>query len=121
MTFDAPSRELCVSRRIRTNTPLQALVTLNDPVFVEASEALAERMVQEGGETTASQIQYGFKRALMRPPNEARLKYLLEFYESTKEKYRAANSDAEEAFLERQAMINVANVLLNLDEVVMKG
>lgn len=121
LTFDAPSRELCVSRRIRTNTPLQALVTLNDPVFVEASEALAERMVQEGGETIASQIQYGFKRALMRPPNAERLKYLLEFYESTKEKYREANSDAEEAFLERQAMINVANVLLNLDEVVMKG
>lgn len=121
MTFDAPSRELCVSRRIRTNTPLQALVTLNDPVYVEASEALADRMTQEGGETTASQIQYGFQRALMRPPNEERLKYLLEFYESTKEKYRETNAEAGEAFLERQAMINVANVLLNLDEVVMKG
>ncbi|MFT7034374.1 MAG: hypothetical protein ACJA2S_002888 [Cyclobacteriaceae bacterium] len=121
MTFDAPSRELCVSRRIRTNTPLQALVTLNDPVYVEASEALADRMTQEGGETTASQIEYGFQLALMRPPNEERLKYLLEFYESTKEKYRETNTDAGEEFLERQAMINVANVLLNLDEVVMKG
>lgn len=121
MTFDAPSRELCISRRIRTNTPLQALVTLNDPVYVEASEALATKMQQEGGESTSSQIKYGFQRALMRPPNEERLKYLLEFYESTKEKYREANADAGEEFFEKQAMINVANVLLNLDEVVMKG
>ena len=45
-TFDAPSREFCTVRRIRTNTPLQALVTLNDPVFVEAAQALARRIVK---------------------------------------------------------------------------
>ncbi len=121
LTFDAPSRELCISRRIRTNTPLQALVTLNDPVFVEASEALAKKMIEEGGETISSQIQYGFQRALMRVPDEERLNYLLDFYESTRDKYSAANEDAAEEYAEMQAMINVANVLLNLDEVVMKG
>ena len=45
-TFDAPSREFCTVRRIRTNTPLQALVTLNDPVFIEAAQALARRVVR---------------------------------------------------------------------------
>ena len=50
-TFDAPSREVCTVRRPRTNTPLQALVTLNDPVYVEAAQALARRMVREGGST----------------------------------------------------------------------
>ena len=50
-TFDAPSRETCTLRRIRTNTPLQAFVTLNDPVYVEAAQALARRIVKEGGAT----------------------------------------------------------------------
>src|SRR5207245_7531730 len=52
-TFDAPSREICVVRRIRTNTPLQAFVTLNDPVYVEIAQALARRIVKEGGKTDA--------------------------------------------------------------------
>ena len=47
--FDAPSREICAIRRVRTNTPLQSLVTLNDPVYVEAAQALARRIVREGG------------------------------------------------------------------------
>ena len=49
-TFDAPSREICAIKRIRTNTPLQSLVTLNDPVYVEAAQALARRIVREGGD-----------------------------------------------------------------------
>ena len=55
-SFDAPSREACRMRRERTNTPLQALVTLNDPVYVEAAQALGRRMVKEGGATIESRI-----------------------------------------------------------------
>ena len=52
--FDAPSREICAIRRVRTNTPLQSLVTLNDPVYVEAAQALARRIVRDGGTNVAS-------------------------------------------------------------------
>ena len=58
-TFDAPSREVCTMRRLRTNTPLQALVVLNDPVYVEASQALARRIVREGGGRSRSVPRYG--------------------------------------------------------------
>src|SRR5438270_10007871 len=68
-TFDAPERTSCTVRRIRTNTPLQALVTLNDPVYVEAAQALARRVVTHGA-TTAERIAYGFRLVLARPPSE---------------------------------------------------
>jgi len=109
LTFDVPSREVCVSRRIRTNTPLQALVTMNDPVFVEASEALAKRMMKEGGKGCEEQIKYGYKLAMMKEPDDLRLKEMLDLYEASKE------------IGEFESMALVANVILNLDEVIMKG
>src|SRR5207245_6686193 len=66
-TFDAPSREICAVRRIRTNTPLQALVTLNDPVYVEAAQALARRIVREGGASAEERTRYGLRLCLCRP------------------------------------------------------
>ena len=68
MTFDAPSREVCTVRRITTNTPLQALVTLNDPAYVEAAQALARRMVREGGSSPHDRIGHGLRLALVRSP-----------------------------------------------------
>ena len=68
LTFDAPSREFCVSRRVRTNTPLQALVTLNDPAFWEAAEALADRMGRAGS-TTTEHVTAGYRMALGREPS----------------------------------------------------
>ena len=68
--FNAPNRETCAVRRERTNTPLQALVTLNDPVYVEAAQALARRLVREGGPTAESRARHGFRLCLTRPPTE---------------------------------------------------
>ena len=65
--FNAPSRETCTVRRERTNTPLQALVTLNDPQFVEAARHLAERALQEGGDSDAARIDFIARRLLARP------------------------------------------------------
>ena len=65
-TFDAPSRELCTVRRIRTNTPLQAFVTLNDPVYVEAAQALARRIVREGGTIGEDRVRFALRLCLGR-------------------------------------------------------
>jgi hypothetical protein len=75
-TFDAPSRELCTVRRIRTNTPLQAFVTLNDPVYVEAAQALARRIVREGGMTVAERARFGLELCLVRPPSAAEIEHI---------------------------------------------
>ncbi|MCI0540341.1 MAG: PSD1 and planctomycete cytochrome C domain-containing protein, partial [Verrucomicrobiales bacterium] len=68
LIFDAPTREYCVVRRPRTNTPLQALTLLNDPQFVEASRAFAQRILLEGGDSIDSRIAYGFRLATARAP-----------------------------------------------------
>src|SRR5208282_4922411 len=74
-TFDAPDREKCTARRTLTNTPLQALVLLNDPTYVEAARALAQRMLEQGGKDPASRIRWGFRLATARQPdaNEVRV------------------------------------------------
>src|SRR4029077_4623659 len=76
-TFDAPSRELCTVRRIRTNTPLQAFVTLNDPVYVEAAQALARRIVREGGKSRADRARFGLRLCLVRPPRDEQVQQLV--------------------------------------------
>src|SRR5690606_3932501 len=88
LAFDAPSREVCVAMRIETNTPLQALVTLNDPVQVEAAQALARQMVRGGGELPG-QIAAAYRRAFQRDPDEADLRNLLALYDSAAAGYRA--------------------------------
>ncbi len=75
-TFDAPSREECVVRRGRTNTPLQALVLMNDEQYVEAARHLAERMMREGGQTPADRIALGFRLATSRRPTADEIAYL---------------------------------------------
>lgn len=101
ITFDGPSRELCVSRRILTNTPLQALVTLNDPVFWEASIALGERMAAVDGDRS-QQLAAGYRMVLGRRPDSSELDVLLNLLEQ-------AGDDRFDL---------AANVLLNLDEVL---
>ena len=71
--FDAPDRETCATRRPRTNTPLQALVLLNEPGFVEAARVLAERVLTEAPVTTASRLEHLFRHVLGRRPRTAEL------------------------------------------------
>ena len=88
VSFDAPTRDVCVSRRIRTNTPLQALVTLNDPVFVEAAQALARHMLG-GGSSSDQRVRIGFRRALGREPDSATLARLRALHQVAARHYRA--------------------------------
>ena len=132
-TFDAPERTYCNIRRVRTNTPLQALVTLNDPVYVEASQALARRVVAEGGTTTPARVLFAFRVVLSRPPTEAETQRLSELFEKARTKYAADPAKATALatkplgpvpqganVAELAAWTLVANVLLNLDETLAK-
>ncbi len=95
-TFDAPSRELCTVRRIRTNTPLQAFVTLNDPVYVEAAQALARRIVIEGGATTADRARFALKLCLVRPPRDEQVLQLVALYTDELAHFKADVKSAEQ-------------------------
>ena len=131
--FNAPSRELCTVRRERTNTPLQALVTLNDPQFVEAARVLAARALKDGGTTTESRIGFLTSRILSRPFTPAELAIareslagLLEYYQQHPEdaarvlKTGAAATDPALSPAELAAWTLLTNELLNLDEVLNK-
>jgi hypothetical protein len=107
--FDAPSREFCTARRVRTNTPLQALTTLNDPVFVEAAQGLAERMAREGGTALAERIGYGYRVCTAQRPAPADLQALAALH--AREMARLAGDPK----AEERALASVASVLLNLD------
>ena len=132
-TFDAPNREVCTVRRVRTNTPLQALVTLNDPVYIEAAQALARRIVNEGGSSTEDRVRYGFRLVLSRPPHDNELARLLNLFERSLTRFSGSAEDAtrmatdplgpadkEANVAELAAWTVVGNVLFNLDETVMK-
>src|SRR5207253_1935239 len=87
-TFDAPSRETCSVRRIRTNTPLQAFVTLNDPVYVEIAQALARRIVREGGSTALERARFGLRLCLCRPPKEEQVNSVAALFQDEREHFR---------------------------------
>src|SRR5207248_5712777 len=83
-TFDAPNRYVCAVNRPRTNTPLQALVALNDPAFVEAAQALARRTLQEGGATLEAKVVFAFRLCLARPPRDMEVKRLVQLYQQAR-------------------------------------
>jgi hypothetical protein len=130
--FDAPNRDVCTLRRIRTNTPLQALVTLNDPVYVEAAQSLARRMMRAGVDPR-QRIQEAFRHCLTREPSDQEITRLQDLAATALTLYR---SDADSAtrlatdplgplpdgmdVADAAAWTVVANVILNLDEMFMK-
>jgi hypothetical protein len=131
--FDAPSRNYCTVRRPRTNTPLQALVTLNDPCYVEAAQALARRIMREGGTTVENRIRHGFRLCLTRPPRGDEQERLTTLYQRARMDFTARPRDAKEAAtvplgpvpsgmdaVDLAAWTVVSNVLLNLDETLAK-
>ncbi len=130
--FDAPNREVCTIRRARTNTPLQALVTLNDPVYIEAAQALARTMAKSGT-SPADHIRAGFLQCVSRQPTDSELANLTKLFNSARERFA---KDVEKASklatnplgplpegadpVELAAWTVVGNVLLNLDEMFMR-
>nr|WKN34158.1 DUF1553 domain-containing protein [Tunicatimonas sp. TK19036] len=124
IAFDGPSREFCVTRRINTNTPLQALVTLNDPVYVEAAQALARQMKQ-AGEASEEQLRFGYERALVHSIEPEKLEKLAALYEEAEQYYRENPDEvvkmAGEEDAELAALTVVANAIMNLDEFVTKA
>jgi hypothetical protein len=131
--FDAPDREFCIVRRSTTNTPLQALTLLNDPIYVEASRMLAERAYREGGATPEAWASYAFRLATGRAPEPMETRTLMDTFDRMRAAY-AADDGAARAFLavgaakadpaippaELAASAAVCNLILNLDEVITK-
>jgi hypothetical protein len=135
-TFDAPNGDASCVRRPRSNTPLQALMTLNEPVFLECSRALALRTVQDGGKTDTDRLLYAFRRCVARKPTPDESQELLHLLEKQQKRFAdvgarpwevAADDPAHPPKLpegtspaQLAAWTTVARVLLNLDETISK-
>jgi hypothetical protein len=133
-TFDAPDREVCTVRRSRTNTPLQALVLMNDPTYVEASRHLAERIMGQKGASADDRISFAFRLATARTPSDEERSVLREFFEAELAHYRQHPDAAKELLSVGESPVNgaldpaelaawtaVSSAILNLDETVTKG
>ena len=133
VTFDASTRETCIVRANRTNTPMQALDLMNDVTYVEASRKFAERMIKEGGTTPEEQINYAFRLALARPPKPPEQAVLLDTLRQFKARYQAqpeaamkylseGNSPRDPKLnpVELAAYTAVASLIFNLDETITK-
>jgi mono/diheme cytochrome c family protein len=130
-TFDAPDREFCTVRRTPTNTPLQALVMLNDPTFVEAARGLAQRLLREAGTTVEARAAFAFRLATSRSPRPRELAILTSQYVKQHQRFEANKSAAVQLLaigdsdptagldtVELAAWTTVASIVLNLDEAI---
>jgi len=132
-TFDAPSREACVVRRERTNSPLQALLLMNDPQFVECARGLATRALQEAGSARSDIARFILRQCVLRQVSDAEIQGLVVDFESHLAEFQADPESAKQLIMigetppedslakpELAAWTLVANLVLNLDEVVNK-
>lgn len=120
MTFDGSAREVCTARRIRTNTPLQALVTLNDSVYVEASANLARRMKEVKG-SVEDRVAHGYFLAMGYQPTPAKHAVLVDLYRSVSPSpMRNVSAQGEDPLRDDKPLVLVASTILNLDEFITK-
>jgi mono/diheme cytochrome c family protein len=129
ITFDGGAREVCITRRIRTNTPLQALTTLNDSSYLVTARHFAYRMEEKGGSELKQRIQYGYQAMMYKPISANRLNALVELYQVSVKKFK--NNAAATCEMvgvmdknnnpETAALVVVANAMQNLDEVITKN
>ena len=122
LSFDAPTREFCTARRIPTNSPLQALVTLNDPVYLECASALAKRARKAGGDREGDWIRWAYMATTQHEPSDRAADQLQTLYAAAIDEYQ---SNADEAKLLADnaadyAMTIVASTILNLDTALVK-
>lgn len=126
INFDSPTRETCVVRETRTNTPLQALNLMNDPQYLEAARKLGERLLREGGANDEARINYGFKLVLARTPSAEERSIFEGALNKFRSYYGAHPADAARfdktagKSPEAAAYSGIASLLLNLDEAVTK-
>jgi hypothetical protein len=147
LAFDATSRETCTIRRVTTNTPIAAFALLNDPVYIEAAQALAQRVVREVGDDTLARATFAFRQVLARPPAGKELERIVALFERERQRYGTDEEAAKQIALRNigsndkdkseavggmdptddstnlrdlAAWTVVSNVLLNLDEALNK-
>jgi hypothetical protein len=131
--FDAPDREKCVARRTQTNTPLQALVLLNDPTYLEAARLLAERVIRQAGKDSAKRASLAFQLATSPKPDKQELVVLVKLARQGTETFAHDGKRAGELLqngeappdpkidkAELAAWTTVASAILNLDETITK-
>ncbi len=129
VTLDAPTREFCVAQRAKTSTPLQSLVLMNDPVFVEAARALAQRVLADGELSTAARLETSWRLALARSPTQQEFSILARTLQDQLELYQADQEAAKKLvsvgdlpipagidIAELAAWTTLSNVILNLNE-----
>jgi mono/diheme cytochrome c family protein len=139
-TFDAPNGEVACARRVRSNTPLQALTTLNEPLFVESARALALKILSEGGSDETDRLTYAIRRCLSREPKQGELTVLREFLSKQADRFSKRGNDAWLLLIDHKeqkdqledklpvgsdpaelaAWTALARVVLNLDETITK-
>jgi hypothetical protein len=133
-TFDAPDRETCTVRRARTNTPLQALITLNDPTYLEASRKLAERVLHKAPTDFDQRLQFLFRSVTCRVPTDRELAVLTRMWEQQRSHYQQqpqmidallsiGESPADKSLdpLELASWTMLASGVLNLDETITRN
>jgi hypothetical protein len=133
-TFDSPDREFCTARRSITNTPLQAMVLMNDPAFLEAAREFGTRMLAEGGDSDDHRLAWGFRMLTARQPTPDELRVLLRLLEDQRSEFATVKSavtgvlkvgatEPSDAYpqVELAAYTSLASVLLNLDEAITRN